>query len=374
MSRILFIAFMFSNFVQAMEKNEIQSWPSWPNISRQLSALPITLEGKPFLFKLSDQSKDFFLLGSDHWMHPNLLYPVIRKHIKDADVLVPETFYHRVSPYSSYLWGSWASKETLKNLNLIGLNDAKWFKDLNSDIQKHINQYIFPYLKQTYGIRSMDEIHPGFFLDRIVVTLNTPLSTRMTLGMDLQFIKMAEEAGKKIIPLESPEDLREAMGTLEQDIESLRKISQLGAKRFPSFIGFIEEEYKKFMNVFRKFIDNEEPQLNFSASKEKDRIIRYLSGSFQEERASDQLYKDSIDEECGKTNREINAIRNQKWIEKIERILQENPNKKIVIMVGLSHLPDSDGLLKAFQDKGMTIQQFDAKGELSQPLEDGDFI
>ncbi|HEX5220914.1 MAG TPA: TraB/GumN family protein [Verrucomicrobiae bacterium] len=265
---------------------------------------------KHCLWEVKGKSKTVFLLGSLHLMKKNM-YPLdapIENAYKNADIVVFETdmaamespeFALKLMKEATYPEG-----ETLKK----NLPEAT-YSMLVSNLQATVG-----------SAEPFEKFKPWMVAVTLIALELQKLGFSAEKGIDKHFYARAREDQKSIQELEAPE-------------EQLKLLTSLNDIEAGDFLGQSLSEMAVWRTQFSAMVE----AWRVGDTKGLEKI---LTESFERYPALEKKFLTS---------------RNEKWLGKIEKLLQGDKN--VLIVVGAAHLAGTDSVVDLLTRKGFKVEQ-----------------
>jgi hypothetical protein len=268
---------------------------------------------KPLLWKVSDGDNDVYLLGSFHALKPSdyPLAPSISAAFADAESVAFE-----ISP------------EEMNSPDLATQMMAAAMLPDGRELQQQLSAPTWQRLQQYAAKRSMplenfQRMEPWFMALIIAMQEMALVGYDPKQGLDQHLIALSTTAGKRTRGLETGAEqiaALDSMSPTEQQqalAESLDDAEQFKAK--------IDELH------------------GYWRAGDDQMLYKLMAVDFKRDYA--QLYQ------------RINVARNQAWLPKIRRMLDDEHSDDTLVVVGTLHLLGAEGVVSQLQAKGYRVQR-----------------
>lgn len=268
------------------------------------------VSSKNSLWRIKSKTNSIYLLGSLHLLRSNN-YPlsdIIEKAFEDSQILVLEVDLKSMNDPETQLTmltkGMFADGQTL--VKSIGRKAYELAKTKTEELGIDIVMF--------------KDFKPWLFAMTLTTIKLQSLGFDPQYGLDSYFYSKANQTGKQVVALETPEyqiDLFDKMSASDQESlvnEALLKLDMAEMKMNTILDAWSSGDIKEMEATLLKSI-----------------------------REYPELYETLIDN------------RNKAWLTKIESFLSEKGN--YMILVGAGHLVGNSGLLELLENKGYSIEQ-----------------
>ena len=283
----------------------------------------------PLMWKISDADNDLYLLGSFHMLKPDD-YPLssdIDAAFDDAEALVfelpPEEM---LSPQLGMAMGQAALRRdgTLLNSDLpeatVTRLDA-WVAD-NSDVL------------QTMGLpaQALQRFDPWFVGLTISVIEMNKIGLDPKIGLDMHFIELASRASKPTTGLETGSEQIAVFQTMSKD-EQLQFLEESMSEAAGT-----QSELEKLHDAWRR----------------GDQALLWDGMASSMRHDYPKLYQ------------RINVARNDAWLPRLQRMLDDQTDDDTLVVVGALHLLGEDGVVEKLRAKGYKVERICSACEQKQ--------
>ncbi|MGH8078821.1 MAG: TraB/GumN family protein, partial [Lysobacter sp.] len=267
----------------------------------------------PLLWKVSDADNTVYLLGSFHLLKRDD-YPLskdIDTAFAAADKLVFEV------PPSEMEDPATAQKALVH----AGYGDARTLsKVLPPAMREKFNAQL---VKRGASITQFDPFEPWFVNLTLVMGLSQSMGFRAEDGLDQHLMRRAASANKPTSGLE----------TIEMQLQTLDRTPM-----------------KEQIASLREFVD------------EPEKMPGMLDDLHRAWRKGDVVQLDALTRgemltNAPETYRLINVARNDAWVPKIRKLLDESRTDDVLVVVGAMHLLGKDGVVEKLRGKGYRVER-----------------
>ena len=307
----------------AAEPNVTETTITEPNVTEPAATEPTSLiddvtDGKAFIWKITSDNSEIYLLGSVHAANPDI-YPLdttIEQAFALADNLVVEVDITQVDPtYTAQLlfeYGTYPSGNTLKD---------------------NIPEDIYIQLEENLGRMGVNIITLDMFRPWVFTTIIEEIQIQETgysteYGIDLHFIEKTWEDDKPVIELETAEYQIELISSLSDELMILIIEDSLDNPA-------TKEDMDMLFQAWRNGDVTEFESITFKAFVDNPELEPFLERMFYE--------------------------RNYNMAEKIEEFLADEGIYFIV--VGAGHLVGDEGLINLLSKRGYETVQLTKQGK-----------
>lgn len=284
------------------------------------AATKVAVPPVPLMWKVSDADNDLYLLGSFHMLRASD-YPLskdVDSAFDDAEVLVFELSPEELlSPQLGTAMGQAA-------LRIDG-------KPLNSELSKAAIARLDAWTAangkelQTMGLsaQTLQMFEPWFVGLMISITEMNKQGLDPKLGLDMHLIGRASKASKPTSGLEK------------------------GSEQIAVFDGMSKTEQLQFLDEsLSEAVDAKaEIEKLHSAWRRGDQDALWNGMAADMRREYPQLY------------RRVNVARNDAWVPKLQRMLDDETTDDILVVVGALHLLGEDGVVEKLRAKGYKVER-----------------
>ncbi|MEQ1511330.1 MAG: TraB/GumN family protein [Lysobacteraceae bacterium] len=274
----------------------------------------------PLMWKVSDADNDLFLLGSFHMLKPGD-YPLsadVDAAFDDAEALVFELSPQELqSPELGQAMGMAALRtdRTPLNSELPDATVAKldaWLAANDKALQK-----------MGMPAQAFQMFEPWFVGLTISLVEMDKQGLDPKIGLDMHFIGRAEKTSKPTTGLEK------------------------GSEQIAVFDGMSKTEQLQFLDESLNEAQNAKVEIEklHAAWRRGDaaELLDEMAGDMRREYP--QLY------------RKINVARNDAWVPKLQRMLDDEATDDILVVVGALHLLGEDGVVEKLRAKGYKVER-----------------
>jgi uncharacterized protein len=274
----------------------------------------------PLMWKVSDADNDLYLLGSFHMLKPSD-YPLsadVDAAFDDAEALVFELSPQELqSPELGQAMGMAALRtdRTPLNSELPGATVAKldaWLAANDKALQK-----------MGMPAQAFQMFEPWFVGLTISLIEMDKQGLDPKIGLDMHFIGRAEKASKHTMGLEK------------------------GSEQIAVFDGMSKAEQLQFLDESLNEAVNAKVEIEklHAAWRRGDaaELLDEMAGDMRREYP--QLY------------RKINVARNDAWVPKLQRMLDDETTDDTLVVVGALHLLGEDGVVEKLRAKGYKVER-----------------
>jgi hypothetical protein len=279
---------------------------------------------EPYLYRVHvpKRAQPVYLLGTQHDISLESFPDSIQKIPDQVDLLVEELGPSESTRHMGEL--SWLSQKQLEKLGLFRKQGFLWVDQVPFELKEKMALAIEPEVIRQWGAH-LDQLHPiliRYYLKDVLETL------LQGFGIDDEIEFLFRKQKKPVIALENDRERMEAEGSLVK----LQKEVRFNGIWNPS----LENELTSLFDHIGSIRKMNRRDLPVEA------LLEYAKGDLG-------AFLDPNDTSVW--------IRNRNWIPKILKVMSENPNQSILIMVGLSHFPGEQGLFRLLEEKGFTIEK-----------------
>jgi uncharacterized protein len=274
----------------------------------------------PLMWKISDADNHLYLLGSFHMLKPND-YPLsadVDAAFDDAEALVFELPPEEVlSPQLGLAMGQAALRRNGTPLNS-DLPDATvtrleaWVNDNSAVLQ-------------TMGLpaEALQRFEPWFVGLTISVIEMNKIGLDPKIGLDMHFIELASRASKPTTGLETGSEQIAVFQTMSKD-EQLQFLEESMSEAEGA-----QAELEKLHDAWRRG----------DQSLLWDGMARSMRHDYP------KLYQ------------RINVARNDAWVPRLQRMLDDESQDDTLVVVGALHLLGEDGVVEKLRAKGYRVER-----------------
>lgn len=266
---------------------------------------------KPLLWKVSDGDNDVYLLGSFHALKPSD-YPVatsVSSAFADA-----ETVAFEISPEEMN-----SPDLAMLMMNAAMLPDGRELQQqLSAPTWKRLQQYA---AKRSMPLENFNRMEPWFIALVISMQEMALIGYDPKQGLDQHLMALSAKSGKRTRGLE----------TAAEQIAALDSMSLIEQQQALSESLDDAEQFKVKMDELHG---------SWRAGDEQT-LYKIMAADFKREYA--QLYQ------------RINVARNQAWLPKIRRMLDDEHRDDTLVVVGTLHLLGAEGLVSQLKAKGYRV-------------------
>lgn len=268
---------------------------------------------KPLLWKVSDGDNHVYLLGSFHALKPSD-YPVaasVSKAFADA-----ETVAFEISP------AEMGSADL--PVKMIAAAQLPAGKSLQQSVSAASWQRLQQYSeKRGMPLENFDRMEPWFMSLVISMQELALIGYDPKQGLDQHLIELSAKAGKRTRGLETADEQIAALDSMSPtEQQQMLSESLDDAQNFKAKMDELHDDWRSGNDVA---------------------LEKSLALDFKREYA--QLYQ------------RINVARNQAWLPKIRRMLDEEHKDDSMVVVGSLHLLGPDGLVSQLKAKGYKVER-----------------
>lgn len=267
----------------------------------------------PLLWKVSDADNTVYLLGSFHLLKRDD-YP-LSKDI-DTAFAAADRLVFEVPP------SEMKDPATMqKALVHAGYGDARTLsKVLPADLRDKFSALL---VQRGATIRQFDRFEPWFVNLTLVMGLSQSMGFRAEDGLDQHLMERAARANKPTSGLESIELQLETLDRtpMKEQIASLREFVN-EPEKMPGMLDDLHRAWRKGDVV-----------------------------------ALDALTRGEMIDSSPETYRLINVARNDVWVPKIRKLLDDPGSDDVLVVVGAMHLLGKDGVVEKLRGKGYRIER-----------------
>lgn len=268
---------------------------------------------KPLLWKVSDADNSIYLLGSFHLLKETD-YPLAASTyaaLDDAERVVFELSPAEMNdPALGQKMGAAAMRTDGKTLQQ-SLPEATW---------NELSAYT---AKRNIPIANFQPFEAWFISLMVSVTEMQAIGLNPELGLDKHFAKRAVDAGKPVMGLETG-DQQIALFDGMDEKEQLQALQDTLSE-----VANIESEIAKMHDLWR--------------SGDGDALFAATGADMKAEYPA--LYQ------------RINVERNQAWLPRLSRMLDDSKSDDTLVVVGAMHLLGDDGVVAMLKAKGYTVER-----------------
>lgn len=268
---------------------------------------------KPLLWKVSDADNHIYLLGSFHALKASD-YPLAAS--VDAAFADAETLVFELSPEEMN------SPELSKKLLAAAMlaNGKTLQQSMSGQSWERLRQYAD---ERNLPLQDYQQLEPWFVSLLISLREMALIGYDPRLGLDQHLVGRAAQAGKRTSGLETADRQIAALDSMSA-VEQQQSLSESldSAKDFKTKIDQLHQLWRSGNAVA---------------------LEELLAVEFKRDYA--QLY------------RRINVDRNQAWLPKIRRMLDQETRDETLVVVGSMHLLGSDGLVSQLKARGYRVER-----------------
>ena len=288
-----------------------------PAPARQAAAPPAAIAAKappvPLMWKVSDADNSIYLLGSFHLLKPDD-YPLS----KDIDVAfaAADRLVFEVPPAEMH-----DPATARKALAHAGYGDARTLSQvLPADTRTRFNALL---AKRGASIAQFDPFEPWFVNLTLVMGLSQSMGFRGEDGLDQYLMRRAAEAGKPTSGLESVDAQLQALDRTPMS-EQIASLSE--------------------------FVDDPDSMPG---------MLDHLHQAWRRGDAAglEALTRDEMLAKTPDTYRLLNVVRNEAWLPKLRRMLDQSSDEDVLVVVGAMHLLGRDGVVERLRGKGYRVER-----------------
>ena len=267
----------------------------------------------PLLWKLSDADNAVYLLGSFHLLKPDD-YPMskdIDAAFAAADKLVfevpPEEMNDPAVAQKALVLAGYGDARTLSTVLPPALRDS--FSALMA--------------RQGASIAQLDGFEPWFVNLSLVMGVSQAMGFRAENGLDQHLMRQAAAAGKPTAGLETIDFQLQTLDStpMPEQIVSLQEFVD-APQKMPGMLDELHQAWR---------------------AGDIDKL--------------DEMTRGEMLEKTPQTYRLLNVARNDAWIPKIRKLLDESNADDTLVVVGAMHLLGEDGLVKKLSGKGYKVER-----------------
>lgn len=288
-----------------------------PGPARDVAARAVDLAAKappvPLLWKVSDADNSVYLLGSFHLLKGDD-YPLsedINAAFAAADKLVFEVPPAEMSDPAT----------AQKALAHAGYGDARTLSQvLPAEMRDRFDALL---VRRGGSIAQFDPFEPWFVNLTLVMDLSQSMGFRGEDGLDQHLMRRAAEAGKPTSGLESVDSQLQALDStpMTEQIASLREFVD-APETMP---GMLDELHR--------------------AWRQGDAV------------KLEALTRADMLDNTPETYRLLNVVRNEAWLPKLRKLLDESSDQDTLVVVGTMHLLGTDGVVERLRGKGYRVER-----------------
>ena len=295
----------------------------------------------PFVYQIFKENTDaenpakIFLVGSMHTLPATALTEEVKHLIGSGDILIKEQYSTAYYDYPELCEYADVSLETLQSKGYFKQDFAAWPEKLSKENFKWLRDQIGKDFEKPWGL-GLSEVPPSiinYIVQQAIERTTSKLlisNSQSTLDTSIQELYL----NKKIIGLENGQDRLTVSGTLDK----------LATEDLQTSLQQIEEKIAnlQFLNTpegKEKLKENFLPQ---ALSQLKQMEEAFISSDIER-------LKPFINEETIK--------RNELWLPKITKIINNNSDTSITIMVTAGHLAGENGLLALLTQAGYNVKK-----------------
>ena len=272
-----------------------------------------------FMWEVENGDTKMYLLGSIHLM-PESAYPLdekIEKCFEQADVLAIE-----------------ADPTKIDQTKVQELIMSKGLYPKGTTLKESIDSKLYSKINNvfsSYGIpmQQIDQYKPWFVGFNIAVMEIQKTKLDSKLGIDMHFIEKAKAKEMEIVELES------GMGQLEL-LTSFPEESQEQYLEYS--LNNYENVHEMFDEMLKAWTTGDADLMNKTTKQKMLDFCKTLPGL-------EEYYEKMFPQ------------RDNRIIEKLDKMLKSNEKKIYFVVVGAGHLIGDDGLLKLLKDRGYKAKQ-----------------
>jgi|GEM_PF-1761333 len=271
------------------------------------------LNASPALWKVSKNDKEIYLFGSVHILPPQIRWytPTIRSAFESSDVIVVES----LQTDRNSLRPLFVKYAFLPQGHVIEeyLTKEEYRKYLGIAKEAGIDTY--------YANR----MRPWFFLATVEARMLQPMRA---YGVDHLFIEAAKHQGKRLVALESDEEILQTVSRipLAKDIARLKTILSQAKK-----------------------IQHDATDRKKAAEEAAEMMMAWALGDVQRLK---RLFRKRMPKA---TYRHVIAARNRMWFERLLRLSASH--RRVFVIVGAGHLLGKEGLTEMFRRRGFRVER-----------------
>ncbi len=274
----------------------------------------------PLLWKVSDADNALYLLGSFHMLKP-ADYPLsadVDRAFEDAEALVLELSPEEMtSPQLAIAMGRAALRTDGKPLN----------SDLPAPTVAKLDAWVAANADalQTMGLppQALQMFEPWFVGLTISIVEMNKLGLDPQIGLDMHMIGRAAKASKPATGLEQ------------------------GSDQIAIFDGMGPEEQRQFLEESLHEADNAQVEIDalHTAWRRGDQAALWNGMAGDLRTTYPELY------------RRVNVARNDAWVPKLQRMLDAERGKDVLVVVGTLHLLGEDGVVEKLRARGYKVER-----------------
>ncbi len=274
----------------------------------------------PLLWKVSDADNALYLLGSFHMLKP-ADYPLsadVDRAFEDAEALVLELSPEEMtSPQLAIAMGRAALRTDGKTLN----------SDLPAPTVAKLDAWVAANTDalQKMGLppQALQMFEPWFVGLTISIVEMNKLGLDPQIGLDMHMIGRAAEASKPATGLEQ------------------------GSEQIAIFDGMGPDEQRQFLEESLHEADNAPVEIDalHAAWRRGDQAALWNGMAGDLRTAYPELY------------RRVNVARNDAWVPKLQRMLDAERGKDVLVVVGTLHLLGEDGVVEKLRARGYKVER-----------------
>ena len=273
-----------------------------------------------FLWEVENGKNKVYLLGSLHIM-PEEVYPLddrIEEAFEEADILVVEVDATTLDQEKVQAF-------IIENACYAEANNLQ--KELPEDLYKSVSE---KFAELCVTMDQIDIYKPWFVSLTLGLSGLSKLDIKPGLGIDLHFLNKAQEKEMKILELETATSQLEMLASFPEDIQN-------------DYLQYTLDDYENskelFMNMLATWKAGDTDEMNAITK------VKMLE------------LEDKLPGITGYYHRMFTE-RDEKILDKLELLLNDEEEKVYFIIVGAIHLIGDDGLLKLLQEKGYKTKQY----------------
>lgn len=285
-----------------------------------IMSLTLLIGGENFLWEVENGKNKVYLLGSIHVM-PEEVYPLddkIEKAFEEADILVVEVD---------------AIKVDQENVQAFIIEKA-CYQD-GENLQTELSAALYKAVSEKFeelGIpmTQIDIYKPWFVSLNLGLLGLQKLNIKAGLGIDVHFLNKANEKGMEIIELETARSQLEMLVSFPEEVQI-------------DYLQYSMDNYEQSVTIF------------------EDMLEAWKTGDTEKMNTITKVKILELGEELPGIIDFYNKMffeRDEKILDKIEKLLNNEEEKVYFIIIGAVHLVGEDGLLKRLNNKGYKTKQY----------------
>lgn len=267
----------------------------------------------PLLWKLSDADNAVYLLGSFHLLKDDD-YPLsadVDRAFEASESVVFEVPPEQLTDPAT----------AQKFLAAAGYSDGRTLSDV---LPQPMRDKFETVLAQSGGsLAQLENFEPWFVNLSLMLGVSQALGFSGDNGLDQHLMRRAAAAGK-------PADGLETIDLQLRTLDGAPMDEQLAA--LSDFIERPQEVPEMLSGLHQAWRDGDVEQL--------DRLARL-----------------EMREKTPETYRLLNVLRNEAWVPKIQRMLDDSSDEDTLVVVGALHLLGEDGVVEMLRAKGYTVER-----------------